>query len=173
MRAKINEKMREALKNMNGGAADGIADLLARASERVDEAEAREAALSALNVLSFLPGVAALSVNLALDSRVPFIKKFQLGIIIAYLVSPGEALINALAGPVAYLDDAVLILYIVFLVAQMVGSLGEDVIRDNWIGDPAQADELVKAADALGKFLGMRISAIQAGGDTAAVARAD
>lgn len=169
MKDKINEKMREALRKLNSGAADGIADLLARASERVDEDEAREAVLSVMNVLSFVPGIAALAVNLAVDSRVPFIKKFQLGIVIAYLVSPTEALINALAGPVAYLDDAVLILYIVFLIAQIIGSLGDDVIRDNWIGDPAQADELVKAANALGKFLGMRIAGIGAEGDSTAL----
>jgi hypothetical protein len=162
--ATINDKLREALEKFNAGAADKIADVLARMSEKVDEDEARNAVRDVLKVASFVPGIITLAVNLTLDPRVSFIKKFQIGIVIAYMVSPGEALIDALAGPVAYLDDALLSLYIVFLVAQMIGSLGDDVIRDNWIGDPAHADELVRAAASLGKFLGARIALDQADG---------
>ena len=158
----INEKLREGLEKFNDKTAARMADLLARASEQVDEEEAKETIRNALNIISFLPSFLTFIVNLCTDSRVPFIKKFQIGVIIAYMFSPGEAILDALAGPIAYLDDAVLILYTVFLVAQLIGELGEDVIRDNWIGDPAQADELVRAAEGIGKFLGMRVSMDQA-----------
>jgi len=160
--AKVNDRLREALNEFNAKAATRLADLLARASEKVDEAEARDNIKNVMNVISFLPSILNLAVNLALDPRVPFMKKFQIGVIVAYMISPGEALLDALAGPVAMLDDAVLTLYIVFLVAQLIGSLGEDVIRDNWIGDPGHADELVKAAKSLGKFLGTRVTVDQA-----------
>jgi|DewCreStandDraft_4_1066084.scaffolds.fasta_scaffold05047_4 uncharacterized membrane protein YkvA (DUF1232 family) len=158
----VNDRLRQSLNEFNEKAAMRLADLLARASEKVDEEEARGNIKNVLNVISVLPSILNLAVNLVFDPRVPFMKKFQIGVIVAYMISPGEALIDALAGPVAYLDDAVLTLYIVFLVAQLIGSLGEDVIRDNWIGDPAHADELVKAAKALGGFLGTRVTVDQA-----------
>ena len=158
----VNQRMRDALNDFNDRAATRLADLLARVSEKVDEDDTRENIRNVLNVISFLPSILNLVVNLALDPRGPFMKKFQIGVIVAYMISPGEALIDALAGPVALLDDAVLTLYIIFLIAQLIGSLGEDVIRDNWIGDPAQADELVKAAKSLGNFLGTRVTVDQA-----------
>lgn len=154
----IKDGMRDALNRFNDAAADKLADLLARTSEKVDEAEARDTIRGVLGAASFAPGLAALIVNLLLDPRVSFMRKFQIGVVAAYMVSPGEALLDALAGPVAYLDDALLTLYVVFLVAQLIGELSEDVIRENWIGEPAQADELVNAANAVGKFLGSRVA---------------
>ena len=162
MESTIMSKLRETLTQWNGKTAGRMADLLARASEQVDEGEARDTILKALNVMSFFPSLVTLIINLTFDARVPFMRKFQIAMIIAFMLSPGEVILNTLMGPLAYLDDAVLILYMLFLTAQMIGALGEDVIRDNWIGDPAQADELVKTAASLGQFLGTRITVDQA-----------
>jgi len=153
----INEKIREALEKFNDKAAERLASLLAMASEKVDETEAKETLLSALNVMSFFPGIIMLLLNLVVDSRVPMMQKLNLALLIAYMAVPDDAALVALVGPVAFLDDTVVLLYALFLLAQMIGSLSEDVIRDNWVGDPKQADELVKAAGALGAFLGMRL----------------
>jgi len=153
----VNEKIREALEKFNSKTAERLASLLAMASEKVDEGEAKQAMLSAMNVASFLPGIVVLLLNLVVDSRVPFMQKLNLALLIAYMAVPDDAALVALVGPVAFLDDTVVLLYALFLIAQMIGSLNEEVIRDNWVGDPKQADELVKAAGALGAFLGMRL----------------
>lgn len=162
MTSAISAKIREALAKFNDDSAARLGELLAKSFEKVEEEKARDTVRAAMNVMSFLPSLILLITNLTIDMRVPLLQKLNIALMIAFLIVPDDAAVAALIGPVAFLDDTVILLYTLFLIVNMIGSLEEQVIRDNWVGDPAQADELVKAAAALGSFLGARIPLEQA-----------
>ena len=158
MNSEISEKIRRALEKFHGNTAERLSSLLTEAFQKVDREQAREIILKAMNVMAFFPAIVLLIANLVIDARVPLLQKLNIALLIAWIIVPDDPALLALIGPAAYLDDTVILLYAIFLVAQLIGTLSEEVIRDNWVGDLAQADELVKAAAALGNFLGSRIT---------------
>ncbi|MFA6451015.1 MAG: hypothetical protein WCX65_16185 [bacterium] len=143
------EQIRESLKNSNEKSADRAAELAIALSERAEEEDIRVFMKDFLEFIEFLPGLVLLTVNLTLDPRVPIAEKIKIGLLTAYLIAPTEVLLMQLIGPLAFMDDMVIIAYLIFSICALISRLDDDILRDNWVGKPEQVKLLADAARAI------------------------
>jgi uncharacterized membrane protein YkvA (DUF1232 family) len=143
------EQIREQLNESNEKSANRAAELAIAFSERAEENDVRDMMKGFLEFIEFLPGLALLTVNLTLDPRVPIAEKIKIGVLTAYLIAPTEVLLMQLIGPLAFMDDMVVIAYLIFSICALVSRLDDDVLRDNWVGKPEQVKLLADAARAI------------------------
>jgi len=90
------------------------------------------AAGKAAGFLLLVPDVFILLWRLANDPRIHGKDKVLLGSGIAYFIFPLDLVPEAIFGPIGYLDDLVLA---VFILNRMLGSADEALIREHWSGD--------------------------------------
>lgn len=91
----------------------------------------------AAEFLLFVPDVFMLMFRLMRDSRVSAANKALVGIGIAYYVLPIDIIPEAIVGPMGYIDDLILG---VFILNKIVNETDHDVVREHWSG---QGDVLV------------------------------
>jgi len=70
--------------------------------------------------------------KLSIDPRVPVRYRVQLGVVIAYFISPIDLLPEGLIGPIGYLDDVALAAY---AINQMVNKVDPEIVREHWAGE--------------------------------------
>ncbi len=148
-RSRWLEKMRDKLITMNDKAGERAAELTIALSEKAEEEDAKSFVKAALEIVEFLPSLVIFATNVSIDPRVPIGDKIKIAAIIALLVSPADIILMELIGPLALMDDAVLIAYLIFSICTLVGKLDEQVLTDNWVGKPEHIKTLAEAARAI------------------------
>lgn len=100
-------------------------------------------------LLMFVPNLAVLVGRLALDKRVPTETKVTLGAAALYLVSPIDAVPDAI--PIlGQLDDLIMVL----LIADgLLNHIDPEILREHWRGDPATLGRIAKVASTLTSFI--------------------
>ncbi len=78
------------------------------------------------------PDLAHLCARLLLDSRVSKGDKAKLAAVLIYFASPVDLLPEAVLGPVGWLDNVVLLAYVL---NGLVNRAGPEVVREYWAGD--------------------------------------
>ena len=81
--------------------------------------------------LLLTPDLFHLLCKLVIDSEVSTIDKAKLGGAIAYFVSPIDLIPEALVGPVGYVDDIALTVYVLNNIIKN----NPEVVQRNWVGD--------------------------------------
>lgn len=82
--------------------------------------------------LMVVPDIFYLLVKLVQDPDVPQSKKIKLVTAIAYFISPIDLLPEAILGPIGYLDDLGVAVYIL---NDLINSIDPNIIRRNWAGE--------------------------------------
>ncbi len=86
------------------------------------------------NYLLFMPDLFALLMRLMGDSRIDLKIKLQIGGAILYVISPID-LIPDLLFPIGYADDVAVMLFVLNRLTSLLGSAGEEILREHWEGD--------------------------------------
>lgn len=107
------------------------------------------------DLILLLPDFTHLLVKLLIDGRVPVKEKLLIGGSIAYFALPIDLAAEMLLGPIGYLDD---ILLAIFVVDRIVNRIEPEIIRQHWAGDGDILDTLRKATDGLQELLGPRFT---------------
>ena len=149
VRQRLLEQIREKLDEGRDKTAERVADLCVNISEKANEEDIRDMTKSMLEAVEFLPSLAIFSLNLVVDSRVPIGEKIKIGLLTAYLISPADIVLMELIGPMALMDDIVIVGYLIYSIAGMIGNLDEEVVNDNWVGKPEHVQQFVDAARAI------------------------
>jgi uncharacterized membrane protein YkvA (DUF1232 family) len=161
MRERWLENIRGRLREANEKSAERAADLAVSFSERAKEEDARDLMKGFMAFAEFLPSVVLLAINLTLDKRVPIGDKIKIGVLAAYLALPADVFLMQFVGPLALMDDVVVIAYLIFSICALIGNLDPEVLRDNWVGTPDQVEHLAEAARAIAGLSGARQTAVQ------------
>ena len=82
--------------------------------------------------LLVVPDIFYLLVKLAQDPDVPQSKKIKLLTAIAYFISPIDLLPEAILGPIGYLDDLGVAVYVL---NDLINSIDANIVRRNWAGE--------------------------------------
>lgn len=82
--------------------------------------------------LMVVPDIFYLLVKLAQDPDVPQSKKIKLVTAIAYFISPIDLLPEAILGPIGYLDDLGVAVYVL---NDLINSIDPKIVRRNWAGE--------------------------------------
>lgn len=156
VRMKWLNKLREQLEESNEKVAERAADLAVAVSKKADEDDTRDVVRGIMETLEFLPSLVMFALNITFDKRVPIGEKIKIGVLVTLLISPADVLLMELVGPLALMDDVVLIGYLIYSIGVMISNLDEEVIQDNWIGNPEHADQFVEAVRSLAGFSGVQ-----------------
>ncbi len=149
------EEIRERLKASNERAAERAGELAVAISERAKEDDVRDFMKSFLEFIEFLPGLVMLTINLTLDTRVPIGEKIKIGVLTVYLIAPTEVILMQLLGPIAFMDDMVIVAYLIFSICSLIGRLDDQILIDNWMGNPDHVKTLAEAARAIAGMGGL------------------
>jgi uncharacterized membrane protein YkvA (DUF1232 family) len=147
---------------MDRGEIMGQEDFYHRLRERVREWARSEQGKNSkwAEYVLLVPDFFHLICKLALDDEVGSKDKAKLAVVIAYFVSPADAIPEGLVGPIGYVDDLALTAYVL---NQMVQNNPEPVKR-NWAGEEdviAQIKEILRVADEmLGSGLWQKIKSM-------------
>jgi uncharacterized membrane protein YkvA (DUF1232 family) len=111
-----------------------------------------------------LPDLLHLFCALILDPDIPAAKKAQLGMVVAYIISPIDLIPEGLLGPVGLVDDLALA---AFVINQLINEVDESVVLRHWKGEGdllAIVRNLVATADEMiGSGLWERLKAMVKG----------
>ncbi len=89
-----------------------------------------------------VPDIMALFVRLMGDPRVSTALKAEIAAASAYIIIPVDLMPEAALGPAGLIDDAIVGMLALNRVVKMMGSAGEDVLRQNWDGDQDVLDTM-------------------------------
>ena len=101
--------------------------------------------------LLLVPDVFILLWRLTIDPRVNGKDKVLLGSAVAYYVMPFDLIPEALVGPVGYLDDLVLG---VFVLNKILGSVDASIVREHWSGSEDVLDSIQRVLNAADSLIG-------------------
>ena len=101
--------------------------------------------------LLLVPDVFILLWRLTTDSRVNGKDKILLGSAVAYYVMPFDLIPEAIVGPIGYLDDLVLG---VFVLNKVLGSVDESVVREHWSGSEDILESIQRVLNAAESLVG-------------------
>lgn len=93
--------------------------------------ERGKAPSAARDALMFAPDTFILLTRLARDPRVTGKNKVLLGSAIAYFIFPLDFFSEAAFGPIGYLDDLILAVYVL---NRMLADTEEEILREHWSG---------------------------------------
>lgn len=82
--------------------------------------------------LLFAPHLFLLMVRLIFDDRISVSAKTKLGMAITYFIAPVDMVPEAIVGPVGYVDDIALAVYVL---NQLLNEEPEEIIREHWEGN--------------------------------------
>lgn len=84
------------------------------------------------DVILVLPDFVHLLVRLMADERMPLREKLIIGSALAYFALPIDLAAEIVLGPIGYLDDILLAL---FILDRMVNKIDASILREHWAGD--------------------------------------
>lgn len=160
VREKYLQKVKEQLEAANEKAAQRMADLVVSVSRNASEEDVMDITKSFMEAIEFIPSLSLFAINLILDKRVPIGEKIKIGLLTAFLISPADILLMELIGPLAFMDDIVVVAYLIFTIAGMMGKLDEEVVYDNWVGKKEQVDQFIEAARSISGMGGTPFKAL-------------
>jgi len=111
---------------------------------------------TAAELLLFAPDVFMLLFRLMRDSRVSAMNKVLVGAGIAYFVLPIDILPEAMLGPMGYVDDLILG---VFILNRILTDTDSDVVREHWSGDGDVLVMVRRVLDAADRLASPRVLA--------------
>ena len=109
------------------------------------------------NYVLLVPDFFYLLVKLTLDDRVPAIDKAKFAGVLAYVISPIDFVPEAVFGPLGYLDDLVLVCYVLNLYINQQDEANRAVVSELWPGDQdvlAAVQSVIQRAD---KWIGSSV----------------
>jgi uncharacterized membrane protein YkvA (DUF1232 family) len=101
--------------------------------------------------LLLVPDVFILLWRLTTDSRVKGKDKVLLGSAVVYFVSPFDLIPEAIFGPIGYLDDLVLGVYVL---NKILGSVDASIVREHWSGNDDVLDTIQRVLNAAESLVG-------------------
>jgi uncharacterized membrane protein YkvA (DUF1232 family) len=101
--------------------------------------------------LLLVPDVFILLWRLTTDSRVNGKDKVLLGSAVAYYVMPFDLIPEAIVGPIGYLDDLVLGVYVL---NKILGSVDASIVREHWSGSDDVLDAIQRVLNAAEGLVG-------------------
>ena len=101
--------------------------------------------------LLLVPDVFILLWRLTTDSRVNGKDKVLLGSAVAYYVMPFDLIPEAIVGPIGYLDDLVLGVYVL---NKILGSVDASIVREHWSGSEDVLDAIQRVLNAAESLVG-------------------
>lgn len=107
------------------------------------------------DLILLLPDFVHLLVKLMMDSRVALREKVLIGGAIAYFALPIDLAAEMLLGPIGYIDD---ILIVLFVVDRIVNRIDHGILKEHWAGDNDLLETIQGAMGALQDFAGPRFS---------------
>jgi uncharacterized membrane protein YkvA (DUF1232 family) len=116
-----------------------------------DWAEGKGRGHQHLEYILLAPDLLHLMVKLTLDRRVPAMSKVQLGIAIAYFVSPLDLCPEAVLGPIGYIDDVAVAAWVL---NDLIKTAGPEVVLDHWAGDRDLIALVARITSGLDEILG-------------------
>jgi uncharacterized membrane protein YkvA (DUF1232 family) len=106
--------------------------------------------------LLVLPDLFALLIRLMRDPRVDRPLRLQLLAVATYVISPID-LIPDFILPAGLIDDTVALAFILTRVVKLMGTCGEDVLREHWEGDGDVLVQVRRVTSSADKLLNDRI----------------
>ena len=101
--------------------------------------------------LLLVPDVFILLWRLTTDSRVNGKDKVLLGSAVAYYVMPFDLIPEAIVGPIGYLDDLVLGVYVL---NKVIGSVDASIVREHWSGSDDVLETIQRVLNAAESLVG-------------------
>jgi uncharacterized membrane protein YkvA (DUF1232 family) len=101
--------------------------------------------------LLLVPDVFILLWRLTTDSRVNGKDKILLGSAVAYYIMPFDLIPEAIVGPIGYLDDLVLGVYVL---NKVLGSVDESIVREHWSGSNDVLESIQSVLNAAESLVG-------------------
>lgn len=101
--------------------------------------------------LLLVPDVFILLWRLTTDSRVNGKDKILLGSAVAYFVMPFDLIPEAIVGPIGYLDDLVLGVYVL---NKILGHVDESIVREHWSGSEDILESIQRVLNAAESLVG-------------------
>src|SRR5882757_6255446 len=101
--------------------------------------------------LLLVPDVFILLWRLTTDRRVSGKDKILLGSAVAYYVMPFDLIPEAIVGPIGYLDDLVLGVYVL---NKILGNVDESVVREHWSGSEDVLESIQRVLNSAESLVG-------------------
>lgn len=101
-----------------------------------------------------VPDMFHLLVKLTLDPAVPDNYKAQLGLGLAYFISPIDLIPEALLGPLGYVDDLVVVAYIL---NNMINETDPELVKKHWAGDQDVLKLVQQIIDSADEMIGSKV----------------
>lgn len=146
--AEFHSEAGEAAPGLTSSRADRFYDRIRSSIRKYVEKKGTAVGKTA-SFLLLVPDVFILLWRLANDPRIQGKDKVLLGSGVAYFLFPLDLVPEAIFGPIGYLDDLVLA---VFILNRMLGGADEALIREHWSGDEDVLDmirRVLASADGL------------------------
>ncbi len=101
--------------------------------------------------LLFAPDLLHVLCKLAMDGQVPLAKKAKLAGVIAYFISPADAVPEGIVGPAVYLDDVALAAY---ALNDIINEVGPEILQKHWAGSEDVLEVIQKILSIANEILG-------------------
>ncbi len=115
----------------------------------------REVPPKLAGLILLLPDFVHLLVKLTMDSRVPLREKLIIGGAIAYFVLPVDVMAEVALGPIGFLDDILLAL---FVVDRVINRIDPAVVREHWAGEGDILEVVQDATSAIQDLMGRKFA---------------
>lgn len=101
-----------------------------------------------------VPDMFHLLVKLTLDPAVPDNYKAKLGLGLAYFISPIDLIPEALMGPLGFVDDLVVVAYIL---NTMINETDSELVKKHWAGDQDVLKLVQQIVDSADEMIGSKV----------------
>lgn len=101
-----------------------------------------------------VPDMFHLLVKLTLDPAVPDNYKAKLGLGLAYFISPIDLIPEALLGPLGFVDDLVVVAYIL---NTMINETDSELVKKHWAGDQDVLKLVQQIVDSADEMIGSKV----------------
>jgi uncharacterized membrane protein YkvA (DUF1232 family) len=101
-----------------------------------------------------VPDMFHLLVKLTLDPAVPDNYKAKLGLGLAYFISPIDLIPEALMGPLGFVDDLVVVAYIL---NTMINETDSELVKKHWAGDQDVLKLVQQIIDSADEMIGSKV----------------
>ncbi|MEW5947570.1 MAG: YkvA family protein [bacterium] len=142
--SRLAERIRRRWRKFNRRFAEAAAEALEQFSAGRDREDMEDSIREFIEWVEAAPNFVLLLVNLMADDRAPSYGKLRIAVLLLYLLSPVDFLPGWLLGPVGYMDDAVVALYLAFMILRWLDETDEGVIHENWPGEPEKLEKIMK-----------------------------
>lgn len=106
-------------------------------------------------LILLLPDFVHLLVKLTMDGRVPLREKLIIGGSLAYFVLPVDVVAEIAFGPIGFLDDILLAL---FVVDRVINRIDPAIVREHWAGEGDILEVVQDATSAVQDLMGRKFA---------------